>query len=88
MEKILLHETLGKFIVTRNAVIKLFDSLASLNEGIVLDFTNIEFISRSSAHEYIRQKITMNKKIDEVNMSKNVKAMFALVARQIKKVAA
>lgn len=88
MKNLKLYKDFGSLIITRDAVIKLFDSLAYINEEIILDFKGIEFISRSAAHEYIRQKRATNNKIKEANMSENVKAMFVIVARQLKKVVA
>ena len=88
METIQLYDMFGKVIMTRNAITDLFSSVAHINETIVFDFKNIEFISRSAAHEYIRQKSDCNLEIKETQMSQNVKAMFLLVTNQLKKVIA
>ncbi len=87
MENIKLHDTFGSLIMTRKAIINLFNSLTNKNE-IILDFKDIEFISRSAVHEYLRQKLICNLRIREANMSHNVKAMFVLVSKQLKKVSA
>lgn len=86
MKTLKLHKNFGSLIMTRQAVIGLFDSLVNINDAIIMDFKNIEFISRSAAHEYLRQKLSCGKEIKETNMSQNVKAMFMLVAKQLKKV--
>ncbi len=57
-----------------------------LNKEIILDFKKIEFISRSAAHEYLKQKSISSKEIKEINLSSNVLAMFLLVKRQINKI--
>jgi anti-anti-sigma regulatory factor len=86
MKKIRLSKDFGSLIITRNAIINLFDSFANLSEEkLILDFRGIEFISRSAAHEYVKQKSMCDKEIREVNISQNVKAMFLLVTRQMKK---
>jgi hypothetical protein len=86
MKKINLHNEFGNLIITREAIISLFNSLAHTNNLLVLDFSNIEFISRSATHEYIRQKLSNNIKLKEINMSQNVKSMFLLVTKQLKKI--
>ena len=87
MKTLKLSNTIGRILMTRNAVINLFEEFANPNK-IVLDFKNIEFVSRSAAHEYLRQKSSRNIIIKEINMSQNVKAMFVLVLKQLKKIAA
>ncbi|MDP4039751.1 MAG: hypothetical protein Q8P57_04190 [Candidatus Pacearchaeota archaeon] len=84
MKKLQLFEQFGSLIITRNAIRDLFDSLA--DGPIVLDFNGIEFISRSAAHEYIRGKTSSPYDIKEINMSKNIRAMFILVAKQLKNI--
>lgn len=87
MEKrISLFEVFGNNIVTRNSMSSFFEDLNSLkNTKIVLDFENINFISRSCVDEYLKQRRASKKKIVEVNMSKNVCEMFKLVNRQYQK---
>jgi hypothetical protein len=84
MKNLKLFEEFGSLIMTRNAIITLFDSLVV--GDVVLDFEGVEFISRSAAHEYLRQKSSFTSQIKEINMGKDVKAMFVLVAKQLKKV--
>jgi hypothetical protein len=85
VKTIKLHNSLGRIVMTRNAIVDLFDSFTP-DSSVLLDFKNVEFISRSAAHEYIKQKVSFGSELKEVNMSKNVKAMFLLVAKQLKKV--
>ena len=82
-KKINIKKHLGKFIVTRNSIIDLFSDINSLQEKfIILDFKNVDFISRSAADEYIRNKMILKKSIKEINISINVLAMFYLVIKQ------
>nr|AQS33627.1 hypothetical protein [uncultured archaeon]AQS34282.1 hypothetical protein [uncultured archaeon]AQS34749.1 hypothetical protein [uncultured archaeon] len=86
MKIIKLNKTFGNLIVTRNSVIDFFSSLADFStEDFVLDFEGIEFISRSGAHEYLNQKSICGLNLREINLTSNVKAMFLLVAKQMKK---
>lgn len=83
-KKILLSDYFNKMIITRNAVADFFSLLSRFKEEeIVLDFKEIEFMSRSCADEYIKRKLNLHKQvIIEINMSPNILAMFLLVARQ------
>ena len=81
--KINIKKYLGKFIVTRNSIIDLFSEINNLQEdSIILDFKNVDFISRSAADEYIRNKIILMKSIKEINIDVNIMAMFYLVIEQ------
>ncbi|VVB65210.1 Uncharacterised protein [uncultured archaeon] len=61
----------------------LFDYINNLNESrIVLDFSGIESITRSFAHQYILNKSKSNKQIVECDVPINIKPMFELVERQ------
>lgn len=48
---------------------------------IVLDFKGIKSISRSFAHEYIKQKEKSKKVFNEVNMPENVQRMISIVSQ-------
>ncbi len=82
-KKILLSDYFNKMIITRNAVADFFSLLSQIKEKeIVLDFKEIEFMSRSCADEYIKRKLSLHKRIIEINLSPNILAMFLLVVRQ------
>jgi len=49
------------------------------NKKVEIDFKDVEFISRSFAHEYLKQKQNIHKEIHELNMPKNVKEMLDIV---------
>lgn len=88
MKKIIsIYKNFGNLIITRDAVATFMGNLENLlNKEIILDFKKIEFISRSAAHEYLKQKSILSKEIKEINLSSNVLAMFLLVKRQINKI--
>ncbi len=84
-KKILLYNYFGNYIITRNAVADIFERLNNAKgEEIIMDFNKIEFISRSSADEYIKRKLAFNKRLVEKNISPNALAMFFLVIKQSK----
>jgi anti-anti-sigma regulatory factor len=86
VKKVLLASEFGSNIFTRSTISSFFEKINDLKEKeIVLDFSSIEFISRSCADEYIKRKQDSKKKIVEANMSKEVCSMFKAVQNQYKK---
>ncbi|MCW6168951.1 MAG: STAS-like domain-containing protein [Thermoplasmatales archaeon] len=56
---------------------ELFTLLAAKNDKtFILDFSNIKFMSRSFANEYLSQKKNFEAKIRERNIDTNLKKMF------------
>lgn len=85
-KKFLLSQEFGSNIFTRRIISTFFEKINTQKETeIVLDFKGIEFISRSCADEYLKQKEESNKKIIEENMSQEVCSMFNAVKRQYEK---
>jgi len=83
MASIQLSKILGNNIFTRRTISNFFEELNKRNDKeIEIDFSKVEFISRSCADEYIKKKKESNKKIVEVNMSENVCSMFNVVKDQ------
>lgn len=86
MKKVLLSSEFGSNIFTRNTISSFFERINKLKDKeIALDFSSIDFISRSCADEYLKRKQNSKKKIVEVNMSKEVCSMFNAVQSQYKK---
>ena len=84
--KILLSQEFGNNIFTRNTISAFFEKINSQKEAeIVLDFKGVDFISRSCADEYLKQKEKSSKKVVEANMSKEVCLMFNAVQNQYEK---
>ena len=86
MRSVLLAKEFGNNIFTRSSMSDFFKKLNKLKEkDMTLDFKSVEFISRSCADEYIKQKSKSKKKIVEANMSKEVYFMFDVVRKQYAK---
>jgi len=84
--KVLLSNEFGNNIFTRNTISLFFEKISHLKEEeIALDFSGVNFISRSCADEYLKRKQNSSKKIIEANMSKEVYSMFCAVQNQYKK---
>ena len=82
MATVVLAKELGRNLTTRNSLRSLFEKAAkSEDETLVVDFKNIEFISRSCADEYLKLKESLlhDKKIIEQNKSKDLEQMFSIV---------
>ncbi|MFH1585144.1 MAG: hypothetical protein ABIB79_00060 [archaeon] len=85
-KKILLSQEFGNNIFTRNTISAFFEKINKMKEAeIELDFSGIEFISRSCADEYLKRKQISKKKIVEANMPEEVCSMFNVVQNQYKK---
>jgi hypothetical protein len=86
VKKFLLSQEFGNNIFTRKTISSFFDKVNNIkSKEIEIDFKDIEFISRSCADEYIKQKEKSNKKIVEANMSKDICNMFLAVKTQYEK---
>ena len=58
---------------------KLFNKLNKNAEEVILDFTGIEYMSRSFTQEYVFQKRNFKGHITEINMSDMVENMYNVV---------
>jgi len=80
-----MSEVFGNNIFTRKTISNFFEMLNNQKDNkIEIDFSKIDFISRSCVDEYIKQKSESNKEIIEVNMPDELCAMFEVVRRQYK----
>lgn len=65
----------------RHTANKLFDDINKIEtKNIIIDFCDIQTISRSFAHQFLIRKKETKKKITEINMNEDVKKMFKVVA--------
>jgi len=86
VKKVSLISEFGSNIFTRNSISNFFSELNLMKDKeIVLDFESVEFISRSCADEYLKQKKVSKKKIIEANMSNEICSMFKNVENQYEK---
>ena len=86
--KIFLHDIFGNQMVTRNSIARFLDPLSrASSKEIILDFSDIHFISRSCADEYMKWRVNNLDRIivKEINMNERVSMMFKLVKAQYKK---
>lgn len=82
-----LNEEFGNNIFTRSKISSFFEKINRLKEDkIMIDFKDIEFISRSCADEYLKLKSKSNKTLVEINMSNEINSMFNLVKHQQKNI--
>ncbi len=83
------EELLGtKDLALRVWADELFTLLSGMNDQVfILDFSNIRFVSRSFANEYLKQKKNFKAKITERNVDASLKKMFEvadhIVARKV-----
>ncbi len=76
--------TLGTTVMLRDSINSLFDRLEAGGERrLVFDFSGVEFMSRSSAHEYLVRKARSRLSISEFGVSTEVARMLSLVRRQL-----
>lgn len=52
------------------------------HDKVILNFENIEFMSRSFAQEYVFQKYNSKSKVTEVNMNENIEELLKLVTEE------
>lgn len=81
--KINLEQTFAKKLGMRTTAIKLFQDLEE-NTEVILDFKDIEFISRSFAQEYVYQKHNSKVNIIESNISDFIKKLLEVVEEDYK----
>jgi hypothetical protein len=63
---------------------RFFDKLEQIPAAnITLDFTGVESVSRSFAHQYVLRRNKTRKHIEEVNIDTNISRMLKLVEQQI-----
>lgn len=78
-----LEKTFAKKLGMRTTAMKLFNDLENETD-VILDFKNIEFMSRSFAQEYVYQKHNSKVHIIESNMSDFIKGLLEVVEEDYK----
>lgn len=63
---------------------KIFNETTEYDE-VILNFENIEFMSRSFAQEYVFQKNNSKSKISEININENIEKLLELVSEEYEK---
>ena len=76
-KKIVVKDVLSEQLIFRDVVSDLFDKIKSTKrKQVILDFSQIESISRSVAQEYLQQKEKQSIMITEINKSPQIEKMF------------
>lgn len=82
-----LSEHFKNSVLSRAAVINLFDIDFSKAKTVEIDFSTIDFVSRSATHQLIKEKERLEKtlpvKVNFLNLNKKVKEMFEVVSKSI-----
>jgi hypothetical protein len=73
----------GPDLATRNGCVRLFESMNKIPEKkIILDFSDVSSISRSFAHQYLKEKKLSTKIISEIQVPAIVHDMLVFVKNQ------
>ena len=81
--KLSLSEEYGEILSTRSTAREIFNRTNKFKlKKVELDFTNIEFISRSFCDEFLKQKEKSNKEVECTNINQEVKDMLKIVAKK------
>ena len=81
VEVIKIEKEIYKKLSMRSSARKFFNDLDKSFPEIVIDFDNVEFISRSFAQEYVYQKHNMDINLTEKNMTNFVENMINIVEK-------
>lgn len=82
-QEIVVKNHVGSLLMFRRTVPRLFRTITSLGASrVVVDFADVEFMSRSFADEYLTSKHRCKIRIDERRVPAEVRTMLELVARQ------
>lgn len=84
--KISIAHELSPDLALRDIATSFMDRLESQRYSeIVLDFSEVETITRSFAHEYVTRKAKSSLSINEVNVPDNIGRMFKVIENSEKK---
>ncbi|OPY23503.1 MAG: hypothetical protein A4E27_01483 [Methanobacterium sp. PtaU1.Bin242] len=84
-KKIEIAKILSPKLGFRDSAKDFFHMINQLPADVIeIDFTEVKFMSRSFANEYIQQKKKSKKTIQENNISENVNAMLQAVKKSVK----
>jgi hypothetical protein len=77
--EIILEEKYPKKLGMGPTAKKIFQEIEN-TDSVILNFQNIEFMSRTFAQEYVFQKYNSNMSITEINMSDSIKQLLEIVS--------
>lgn len=77
--EIILEEKYPKKLGMGPTAKKIFQEMTNA-DSVILNFQNIEFMSRSFAQEYVFQKYNSKIDITEINMSRSIRQLLDIVS--------
>jgi len=82
--KISLKRAIAPYLALRASADRLFDKIeSSSSKEVVIDFSGIEAITRSFAHQYANRKQNSQKFISEVKVPSSIKSVMTLSTRPV-----
>ena len=86
MATIIIKDSISRDLALRDYAKIFFNFLeSSPDQLITIDFADVLSISRSFAHEYIKNKEKSTKTIQEINIPNNIQRMFDIVTDHTEK---
>ena len=84
VSRLRIHDKLGGLLMLRSTVGPLFQQIDQLqSKRVVIDFSDVEFVSRSFADEYLSAKAASKKQVEETSVPLEARRMLELVSRQV-----
>lgn len=84
-DEVKIEQMINKKLSRRLSAKSFFENLDTNFSKIIIDFTDVEFISRTFAQEYIYQKNNIDIEIIEINVIQNVENMINVVKEDYNK---
>lgn len=82
LKKIFISKKISADLALRDNVIKLFEEIKkSKDQRIIIDFSNVNTITRSFADEYLKRRKQIKKEIVEQNVPSNISKMFEIIKK-------
>ena len=79
--EIILKKEIGTDLGSRQKIESLFKNIPYNINLIIMNFEDIEFMSRTFAQEYLNQKHVASFEVMETNMPKSIKKMFKSILK-------
>ncbi len=79
--KIILEREIGSDLGQRSKIEEIFNNVDSSVTRVIMDFTNVEFMGRSFAQEYLNQKHFATFEVVEENVPQDVQKMFDTILK-------
>ena len=80
-ENIILEKEIGKDLGQKSKIEELFKNIDPNTTKVIMDFSNVEFMGRSFAQEYLNQKHVASFEVIEENVPEDVQKMFDIILK-------